>query len=169
MLPLWLDYHRSPPGHHRPGWLLLAASLIVTIGLIAYYVQLSNELDRHEQRVTNLRRQAQRLQAVPIQTAETNAPAETTAHSAQRWESLFDSLEKATDESVTLTGLDPGAKEISITGEAKDLASVAAYVQRLHGGPAFMQARLSEYEVIKDRPRRPIHFVVIADWREAMQ
>jgi Tfp pilus assembly protein PilN len=169
MRPLWLDYQRPLPGYHRPGWLLLAASLIVTLGLVGYYVQLSNELDRHEQRVTNLRRQAQKLQAVPIQTTETSAPAETTARSALRWETLFDSLEKASDESVTLTGLEPGAKEISITGEAKDLASVAAYVQRLHGAPALMQARLSEYEVVKDRPRRPIHFVVIADWRESMR
>ncbi|HEX5394147.1 MAG TPA: PilN domain-containing protein [Rhodocyclaceae bacterium] len=167
MSPLWLDYRRSPPGHQRPGWLLLIVGLIIAVALSIYSAQLSGELDRHEQRVASLRRQAQRLQAIPAQAAETATPAETTAHSLQRWESLFDSLEKSADDTVTLTGLDPGAKEIAITGEAKDLASVAAYVQRLQGAPSLSRARLSEYEVIKDRPLRPVHFVVLADWRES--
>lgn len=168
MPPLSLDYQRSVPGHQRPGWLLLLASLLVTAGLVIYYMQLSNEMERQDQQVAALRRQAQRLQALPAQ-AEATPAVETTLHSARRWESLFDSLEKAADDTVTLTGLDPGAKEISITGEAKDLTAVAAYVQRLHGAQAFMRARLSEYDVLKDRPHRPIHFVVIADWREGMQ
>lgn len=166
MPPLWLDYRLPPPGHQRPGWLLLIASLLVAAALIAYDSQLGNELTRREERVTHLRRQVQRLQGEAEQPVQ--IPTDVGEHSPARWEALFDGLEKAQagNDTVTLLSLDPGPKEIAITGEAKDLPSVVDYVQRLQSARAFSHARLAEYDVVKEHPRRPVHFAVLADWQE---
>ena len=86
--------------------------------------------------------------------------------SAARWESLLVSLEAAGNESVTLLALEPGARDISISGEASDLGAALDYVKRLQNAAVFADAHLVKHELIKENPYRPVRFTLLAGWRE---
>lgn len=171
MPPLWLDYQRAPPGRQLPGIVLLVASLLVAALLIRMSASLAEELTAAEDRVFKLRQAAerQRLFAAAEKPAagEADEQRPPASASARRWETLFASLEKAGDDSVTLLSLAPGAREIVLTGEARALPAALDYAQRLQVAPAFAEAHLAKYEVVREHPRQPVRFTVLAQWREA--
>ncbi len=86
------------------------------------------------------------------------------AHPAAQWESLFASLESAGDESVTLLGLQPGASEIIINGEAKNLAASMDYLNRLQFAKVLVNAHLTQSEIVLEHPQRPVRFTLAAEW-----
>lgn len=172
MQPLWLDYQRPAPGRQLPGILLLVGSLVLAGVLIDMSIDLATETASAEQKVAKLRQAAERRRlfaSADQAAAASSALAERTAASpsASRWESLFSSLEAAGDETVTLLGLTPGAKEILITGEAKGLPEALDYTQRLQAATVLANAHLTKYEVVRGHPQQPVRFTVLADWREA--
>lgn len=170
MRSLWLDYQLDEPGRHRPGLLLLISSLVLTALLFAQYFSIAEKLTTAGTQVSKLKRGAehQRLFENP-NGARVNVEGQQRSPilSAGRWESLFTSLEKAGSDSMTLLRLEPGPREISITGEAKDLAAAMEYVQRLQSVPVFTNAHLTESETLKEHPRHPVRFTLVADWRGA--
>lgn len=168
MSPLWLDYQRPPPGRQLPGIALLAGSLLLSGVLLQMSADLAQDIEAAEARVYKMRQAAERRRlfaeaAKPA--AESAAPP--ASASAARWERLFVSLEGAADETVTLLGLTPGARDVVLTGEARDLPAALDYAQRLQAAPAFSQAHLAKYEVVREHPRQPVRFTVLASGREA--
>lgn len=168
--PLWLDYQRPAPGRHRLGQLLLIVGLALSVPLLGEYFSTSNELTEIDQRLATLRKNAERRQmfARVEQSAATDSTEKIVSPSADRWESLLASLEKAGDESVTLLSLTPGAKEVSIAGEASSFAASLDYVKRLQTAPVFTDAHLSAYEVVTGHPQHPVRFTLVALWREGL-
>ena len=171
MPPLWLDYQRPPPGRQVPGMVLLAASVIFSGLLLSMAVDLASETADAQQQVFKLRQAAERRRL--FETAEKPAveaagaePGQPESPSAIRWESLFSSLEAAGNDTVTLLGLAPGPREIVITGEASGLAAALDYAQRLQAAKALTNAHLSKYEVVREHPRQPVRFTLLAEWRE---
>lgn len=168
--PLWLDYQRPPPGRQLPGIALLAGSLLLAGVLLSMSADLGREIEATDAQVVKLRQAAERRRlfaeaAKPA--ADSAAPAPPASASAARWETLFASLEGAADETVTLLGLTPGTREVTITGEARDLPAALDYAQRLQTAPAFSEAYLAKYEVVREHPRQPVRFTVLARLREA--
>jgi hypothetical protein len=170
MQPLWLDYQRPLPGRQRPGFLLLAAGLLSCGLLLGQSVSLSDDMAATERQVVRLKREAERrrLLASTGQRAVDAGQLEQrmASPSAARWESLLVSLEAAGNESVTLLALEPGAREISISGEASDLGAALDYVKRLQNAAVFADAHLVKHELIKENPYRPVRFTLLAGWRE---
>ncbi|MDD5250691.1 MAG: PilN domain-containing protein [Rhodocyclaceae bacterium] len=169
---LWLDYQQPDPGRHRPGVLLLVAGVVATGVTSADYFAVAAELDAAQSEVAQLRLTAapQRPRAAAAAAAPVAAGHEAAsppAPTAARWEALFASLEAAADDTVTLLSLHPGAKEIQISGEAKDFAASMDYVKRLQSAPALANARLTQSEVAAENPRHPVKFALVADWRGA--
>lgn len=168
MAPLWIDYQRNDPARRRAGLLLLAFGVVVTLLTSADYFAVAAERDDLQAQVEGLRQTAERERPVS-RTATASAAAEPAkvAPSAQRWDALFASLEAAADETVTLLTLHPTEKEIQLSGEARDFAASMDYVQRLQAQPALANARLTQSEVMADKPHRPVRFALVADWRGA--
>lgn len=167
--PLWLDYQRPPPGRQLPGIALLVGSLLLSGVLLSMSADLGREIEATDAQVAKLRQSAERrrLFAEAAKPTESATPAPPASASAARWETLFASLEGAADETVTLLGLTPGAREVIITGEARDLPAALDYAQRLQTAPAFSEAYLAKYEVVREHPRQPVRFTVMARLREA--
>lgn len=159
MRALWLDFQQKPPGRRRPGWLLLAAGIVGAGLLLILYQDAAGEQETLQQQVSRLRRGGTSLPSggETGQTAAGQPPA--------RWEALFAGLEAAADDTVTLLGLQPGGKEIQITGEARDLAAAAAYVERLQATRALRNPHLTRTETLLEHPRRPLRFTLAADWQ----
>lgn len=169
MRSLWLDYQQDAPGRQRPGLLLLVASLVLTTLLLAQYFAVAGKLTDTGAQVSKLKHGAERQRLFgstdgsrPDTGGQQNSP----SISADRWESLFTSLENAGSDSMTLLSLEPGSREISITGEARDIAAAMDYVQRLQSATIFANAHLTESEIVREHPRHPVRFTLIADWRE---
>jgi Tfp pilus assembly protein PilN len=159
MRALWLDYQQPAPGRGMPGVILLAVSLLAAGWLLANYFAVVGTLDDATQEVSRLKRAA----ASQLPTG-TIAPA---AQSADRWESLFASLESAGDDSVTLLALKPGRTEITITGEAKDMDASMEYVKRLQSATVFANIHVTQSELVAEHPQRPIRFTLASAWQGA--
>ncbi|HEX6735810.1 MAG TPA: hypothetical protein VF096_13445 [Azonexus sp.] len=163
MAALHLDYQRPPPGRQLPGIVLLAASLALCAALLQQSAGLARDTEIAEARLAEVRRAA----AAARQSAASPAPAPPASASAARWEALFVALEGAADETVTLLALAPGERETVLTGEARDLPAALDYAQRLQAAPAFAGAHLAKYEVVREHPRQPVRFTVLAGGRES--
>ncbi|MFH1870219.1 MAG: PilN domain-containing protein [Pseudomonadota bacterium] len=68
---------------------------------------------------------------------------------------------------MTLLSFEPGAIEISLRGEARDFAAMTDYITRLSAHPVLADIRVTEHEIARDHPRRPLRFSVRAIWKEA--
>lgn len=169
--PLWLDYQQPSPGRQWPGVAVLVLSMLLSGGLLTQYLSIVDALETTEQKVSLLKRQAERKRLFDSDTTnKTTASTSVTPaiHTTARWEELFSALEKAGDDSVTLLGLVPGSTEVSISGEAKDLPAALDYLKRLRSMAIFSHARITEQELLKDKPYHPLHFTLVTDWKEPM-
>lgn len=176
MQALWLDYQRPYPGRRRIGLLLLGAGLAATGLLVVEYFSIVASRDDMQEQVLQLQREASRERLLtgsasshPSAAAQKRGAVAidgaTVGHSAAQWEALFASLEAAGDDSVTLLTLQPGGSEITIGGEAKSLAASLDYVKRLQLATAFVNAHLTQTEVVVEHPQRPVRFTLAAEWR----
>lgn len=169
--PLWLDYQRPPPGRHWPGFLLLAFGLLLGGLLLAQSFSIDAELAASEQQVSRLKREAERrrlLAAIERPAAgAVEREARLSSPSAARWEALLVLLENAGNDSVTLLSLEPGARDVSLAGEARNLDACLDYVARLQAASVFADVHLVTHEIVRENPNRPVRFALQARWREA--
>lgn len=170
MQRLYLNFQKKPPSWPLPGIVLLIAGIGLTATLLQHHVDVDDELTRTEGNVVRLKRDAERQRLFDARSenrsATYNAPTRM-RRSAEQWEALFGGLEATADETVTLLLLEPGSVEISLRGEAKDFAAMTDYVKRLAGLSVLADVSLTEHEIVRDHPRRPIRFSVRASWKEA--
>jgi hypothetical protein len=84
------------------------------------------------------------------------------------WSELFRTLDSAISSDVVLLSMepDPGKQLVKISGEAKDVAAMLAYVHLLEGQAMFRDATLMSHQVQQQDPQRPIRFAVVASWRD---
>lgn len=173
MPPLGLDYQRNAPGHRWPGIALLLIGVAICGGLFEQSSLITAELATTGQNVDRLKREAEirRLWARTGQRPDQPSAAgdqptqRLLSPTAERWEALLTTLENSADDSVTLLVLEPGAKEITISGEAKNIGATLDYVARLNAAPVLSEARLARHEVVRDHPQQPVRFTLIASWR----
>lgn len=169
MQTLWLDYQRPLPGRHWPGLLLLAAGVLLCGSLLMQSLSIATETAATEQQVSRLKRDIERQRlfaAAEEQVAGIGEKEQRMASpSAARWESLLVALESAGDDSVTLLAIEPGAKEVSVSGEARNLDASLDYVKRLQNADVFSDVHLVKYQLLTENPSRPVRFALLAKWR----
>lgn len=170
MQRLDLDFQKKPATWPLPGIVLLIAGIGLTAALLQHHGDVGDELTRAEGSVARLKRDVERQRLFDARSenrsANDNAPTRM-RRSTEQWEALFGGLEAVADETVTLLSLEPGTAEISLRGEAKDFAAMTDYVKRLLSLPVLTDVSLTEHEIARDHPRRPIRFSIRANWKEA--
>lgn len=160
MSPLWLDYRRAPPGRQRPGWILLAVAVLVTVLLLARHARVSDELDAVQAQLA----QAEAASAAPSAAAAAGEAEGPPPVAAAGWERLFAALEAAGDESVTLLSMQPGRGELRLGGEAVNHDAAVDYARRLNAGGVLGGVHLTQTEVLREHPQRPVRFALLAQW-----
>lgn len=164
MKALDLDFARTRAT--PAGWVLLGLATFVAVDTGMSYRQLASQvaavearLDRHGGHGSRLARSEKDETAL--------RDADRVARSLMLpWDSLFRSLEQATDERVALLALQPDARkrEISISGEAKDYDAVLAFVTRLDQREGLRDVHLVRHELREDDPQHPMYFSILASW-----
>lgn len=81
------------------------------------------------------------------------------------WPAVITALETPTGSQVQLLGIDPDTarSQLTVRGEADELADVLAYLARLKQQPLLFDTRLERHTVSDDTGR--IEFVASANWR----
>jgi Tfp pilus assembly protein PilN len=174
MRPLWLDYRRPVPGHHWPGWLLLVVGLLVCGILLVQSSSTSRQMSVIEQDVFRLKRQVEHRRML----AQADGQGKDEFSQGQRirqisplnirWASLLLALEQSIDDSVTLLGLEPGGRDITIAGEARNIGALLDYIKRLQAAPVFIDVYLTKHEIVQASPYQPVRFSLQASWREKL-
>lgn len=168
MRALNLDFaHRRRPA--PLAWLALVASLALATDAAIHRAALADELERAEQSALAM--------AGDSATRRARAPDPALARDSKRaeqvmqrlalpWDELFRAVEAAGTERVALLALQPDSRrrELNITGEAADFASMLAYVERLGKSSPLHGVHLLRHETRQDDPQHPILFTVAARW-----
>lgn len=82
------------------------------------------------------------------------------------WTTLFNTLEDAQHRHIALLEVQPDSKKqrVLLTGEAKNYASIIAYIELLERQPALQDVYLQKHLVNEDVLGQPVQFVIGASW-----
>lgn len=157
-----------------PLGLLLFAVGVVTMGIvITDYGDAHEELQRVETQHARLLRQM-RHDAVPRRQESSSSKVQTDAKTAERvfsqlnlpWNVLLRELENIADPDIALLSIESQgqARTLRLTGEAKTINDVVAYVTRLRESPQIVAATLSGHEEKQAGAIQVIRFSLDIDW-----
>lgn len=85
---------------------------------------------------------------------------------ATPWHELLNAIEQSDMPDIALLGLDPSVKkqQILITGEAKNLAAILQYVNKLDQQTNLSQVYLQKHNVNEASNEKPVSFSIVAKW-----
>lgn len=175
MPALCLDYQCVVRPRPWLGLLLLGLALAALAYLVGYYRDLDRRLATWEVRVAAMAPTPDRHRPTgPIAAAEAKAKrveveqANTVLRRlALPWEAMFRAVEASGNGRVALLSLepDPAKGEVRISGEAKDLAAMLAYVKQLGSRQEFQRVLLQSHRVDAEAKERPVVFFLLAKWK----
>jgi hypothetical protein len=171
MSELRLDYQPNPP-IPRAGAALLALAIIALILTATYYLKLSSQVASWEAKLERSQdgmlsgRSAKRGTTELAQ--EVNNANEVLRQLSVPWEELFQALELAGGNTVTLLALEPNveSRQVKISGESKNFKALMNYLTRLQEQPVFGSIYIQSHQVQVRTSDKPVHFSILATWRE---
>jgi Tfp pilus assembly protein PilN len=174
MFPLELDF---APGRRPHSWLAL---VVCVAGIVAVLIALADLVDAREElaladarllRLQQRQKLGQNLQRrgdTAAQTAvETPALRNIVTRLNMPWNGMLQELEQQADASVALLSIESQGqgRSLRLTGEARTMADVLAYVGRLGASPGIAAATLSGHEERASGAVRRVRFSLDVTWR----
>ncbi len=153
------------------GWLLLVMGLVAVGTIGGDYLDARDELARVEQRQARLQRPAanpaRRAASAPEVRNDTQAVERVKAQLHLPWDTVLREVESATSPAIALLDLEAKGQTrvLRLTGEAKTMTDVVAYVSRLRQSRWIEAANLSHHEEKQAASVKVIRFSVDATWR----
>jgi len=170
-LPVDLDFARTRRAIGWPGWLLLAAGLVVSGVELADYRAARADLDERDAIVARLRQELRRpppqtAAADPVGADEAKAALGVAAHLNADWGRMFAGVAAAQSDAAAWVSLDGDVARSSlrIVGDARTLAAVFDFVAALDSADGIDDARLSSYEWTRVGPTDVVRFNANATW-----
>lgn len=175
MRPLDIDFlgsHRAP----RPlAWVLLLAGVLGLAGVLLDVadahgdLQAAQEQMERRQRIDRSRQPVRPARAVTLSAEQVRASERLEAALDRPWGLLLTDLEAQAGDRVSLLGLEAQAdgQRLRLTGEARQMADVVAYVRRLRALPSTRRAVLSAHEARMEGSVALVRFTVDAQWGSA--
>lgn len=174
VLTVRVDFHasRATP---RVGAALLAVAVLASAGLAMRAWTVHSEVSALGERIADARdggRGAPR-RAVLQPSAETTEEMRRAQLLVKRlgasWSELFDAVESSAGGQVALLSIQPDAQSgsVRISAEAKDIASAMAFAERLSAEGKLAGVHLTEHEVRRQDPQRPVRVNLVAHWGSA--
>lgn len=82
------------------------------------------------------------------------------------WDTLLQGIEKSDMQDIALLTLEPNVKKqlVTISGEAKNLQTALAYIQKLELQPVLDKVYLQKYSVDEANAFKPVKFTISAQW-----
>jgi Tfp pilus assembly protein PilN len=170
---LMLDFHPASARRARWGeWALLASALACAMFLTGTLVRERAAIEAQEARRDLL---AARLQPVHARTESVGpelarhivAANQLVDELAVPWDALFNAIESADARGLGVMSLAPNARQraMRLTGEARSVPELLAYVDRLGALKVLDQVHLEGYETVQRDGVDVVSFTVAATWR----
>lgn len=175
MRALALDFVDTRPPHAPIGWMLLLMGALTAAAVLYEYSALKAALATREDRIAVLEKNRSRTQqsarAVPpdaAQQSEIRRANNVIDELNLPWAALFEAVESASNGAIALLSIQPDAQKqsVRITGEAKTLDDVLAYIERLQEDTQLTNASLLSHEIRQQDAEKPIRFTLTANWME---
>lgn len=171
MTRLRMDFQRPAQPFPLAGTLLLLLAVAVTIMTAGYYYRLSSDSKALEDSLREIEQAAHaQIRSVhPEVHGDIKQASEVLRQLTLPWEDLFQAVESSTIPQVTLLGMEPDLEKhvVSISCEAKDVASMLRFMERLEARQEFTGVYFQNHQVQLRDPERPVRFSLIAFWRAA--
>lgn len=136
---------------HPLGWLLLLAGGLLLAAVVAQTFRVGAESERLRERIGQAQqaRQASAREGRP-EAPELLAARRVVAAVNRPWRELFETLEGADTDQVSLLALRPRivARELWLAAEARDLGAMLAYHRWLEGRPQLRDVSLLRHEAL---------------------
>jgi hypothetical protein len=171
VLSVRVDFHaaRATP---RAGIALLAVAVLACAGLAGRAWMVHAEASGIGERVADARDGGRGAARRPLlqPSAETRDEIRRAQLLVKRlgapWSDLFDTVESSADGRVALLSIQPDAQTgtVRISAEAKDIASALAFADRLSGDGKLAGLHLTEHEVRRQDPQRPVRVTFVGQW-----
>lgn len=169
---LTLDFKQTSRRWSWGGVLLLAIGALWAGQVIQTEYRLNTQIAEFEMRLSSLARRAnikpeQPLDSPALQLAIKQAN-DILTQLALPWNTLFQTLESNSEKDIALLSIQPDATKhlVRISGEARDLAALLAYINQLEHSRALDHVYLTSHEVRADDAQKPIDFALTAHWVE---
>ncbi len=172
MNALRLDFHPRSPGAPRPlAWVALALAGAAAAATAWHLLRANDELHalraRHDVLESRLRPAPKRAEAIGPALAHRIASANQAIDAlAVPWAGLFQSIESADARGLGVMSLVPNARThaLRLSGEARSVPELLAYVDRLAALRSLEQVRLEGYETVRRDGVDVVSFTVAATW-----
>lgn len=178
MRALRLDYQRSNKPVPWLGLGIMIAALAALTLMGGYYQALNHRIAFWERKIDHIERlsshrvhasrplteQAERAQLLEVKQAN-----QVVRQLSLPWNALFKAVETAGGQNIALLSLEPDLQKgtVKISGEAKDLDAMLAYVKQLSTREVFGSVFLQNHQIQQTDPEKPLHFSVLAYWKGA--
>ena len=169
MRRLELDYLRGARRNRLVKAALAAFALLLALDASVHFTKLGKDIAARETQLARMLQTARPLPAASgFSSEEAGYARETLRRLATPWEPLFQALEAAKTEHVSLLAIEPNVegRSVTITAEAKDYLAALTFVARLNDEPALKRVHLLRHEVRRNPSARRVAFTVSASWRE---
>jgi len=167
-----LDFERQVFGPARARFVLLALGIVAIAGVLGYERLVAGEIARRESEIRHMQEQVRARQPVRVKVGarqlndEIKRAKKVIQHLTLPWTRLFAAIESIDKQNVALLSLQPDAskRRITITGEAKHLATMLDYVRALEKGSMVNGVYITSHEVQRQDPTHPVRFILEASW-----
>lgn len=173
MRPLDLDFH-GLPRPSVPGWILCLLALGLVAGLVLMHHALDSETATDQARLQAL--ETRLAQWAPVAAADggrrddaaLTAARQVLVRAERPWDSLFGTLEAAEDQDMAVLSITPDNVRglVKIHAEARHLAAMLAYHQRLQASAGLRQVTLLDHELVPGGGEAAVRFHISASWGE---
>ena len=172
MNTLALDFHpRSSRPTHPLAWAALAVAGVAAAATGWHLLQAEDQLDalraRHDVLEARVRPVPERAEVIGPALAHRIASANQVIDAlAVPWPGLFQAIESADARGLGVMSLVPNARThaLRLSGEARSVPELLAYVDRLSALRSLEQVRLEGYETVKRDGVDVVAFTVAATW-----
>jgi Tfp pilus assembly protein PilN len=156
------------------GLMLLAAGLLSAALVAQDFLEAQAELQRTQQHQARLQRTLQaprsRVAARPASREDANVVGSVATQLNLPWNALLNEIDLLVDPAVVVLSVEAQGQSHSLrlTGEAREMTDVVAYMRRLRKSPSIESAYLSHHEERQAGAAKLIRFSLDAKWRSAL-
>lgn len=174
MLPIDLDFAPRPK-LRAAGIVLLVAAAASTAAIAEWHRRIAADTSALEARKSDLARAVRRAPAAFASDRAAGAGRAQEMRAAHRvigqmtvpWDALFQQLEAATDRDIALLGVHPdaNARQVLISGEAKNLRAILEYTRRLERTGVLRSVVVLGHASKPEGAGRAVRFSLSAAWQ----
>lgn len=165
MKPLALDFVASPSSS-RWGVMILVSGIALSLAVAGAHGHLLRERSALEQRLEQLNATPKRVVTSKKNDDKARAFDIVAERISVPWERLFQDVESCDSSDVALLQLQPNItqRQVSLMGEARDRASVEAYMKRLERTRSLEGVHLAQHNQAPESGPGAIRYALTAKW-----